>query len=66
MGKKKGGTPSKRPTPFAPIKTRCYGPYIQDSTGAKRELILDQDQCAGSGTNRTSKAMGRGVVKLYN
>ena len=66
MGKKKGGTPSKRPTPFAPIKTRCYGPYIQDSTGTKRELILDQDQCTGCGTDGTSGAMGRGVAELYN
>ena len=44
----------------------CYGPYIQGSTGTKRELVLDQDQCAGCGTDGTSGAIGRGVAKLYN
>ena len=36
----------------------CYGPYISDGTSTKRELVLDQDQCAGSGTDGTSGAMG--------
>ena len=36
----------------------CYRPYIQGSTGIKRELILDQDQCAEYKTNGTSRAMG--------
>ena len=44
----------------------CYGPYILGSTGIKRELVLDQDQCAGSGTDGTSGAMGRGVAKSHN
>ena len=44
----------------------CYGPYIQGSTGTKRELVLDQDQCAENGTNRTSETMGQGVAKLHN
>ena len=45
---------------------RCYGPYIQDSIGTKRELVLDQDQCAENRTNRTSKAIGRGVAESHN
>ena len=44
----------------------CYGPYKQDSTSAKERLVLGQDQCAGYGTDRTSKAIGQGVAKLYN
>ena len=48
------------------ILFNCYGPYIQDSTGIKKELVLDQDQCLGSRTNGTSGAMGRGVAELYN
>ena len=44
----------------------CYGPYIQGSTGIKRELVLDQDQYTGYKTNGTSGAIGWGVVELYN
>ena len=38
-------------------KIECYRPYKQDSTGTKRELVLDQDQCAKCGTDRTSRAI---------
>ena len=44
----------------------CYGPYIQGSTSTKGELVLDQNQCAESGTDGTSGAMGQGVAKSYN
>ena len=44
----------------------CYGPHIQGSTGTKRELVLDQDQCARSGTNGTSRTMGQGVAESHN
>ena len=36
------------------IELACYGPYIQDSTGIKRELVLDQNQYMGRGTDGTS------------
>ena len=44
----------------------CYGLYIQDSTGTKRELVLDQDQCAEYRTDKTSGAIGRGVAELHD
>ena len=47
-------------------KIECYRPYKQDSTGTKRELVLDQDQCAKRGTNGTSGAMGRGVAESHD
>ena len=45
---------------FNPLKKSiaiCYGPYIQDSTGTKKELVLDQNQCTGHRTDGTSKAI---------
>ena len=47
-------------------KIECYRPYKQDSTGTKRELVLDQNQCAGRRTNGTSGAIGRGVAESHN
>ena len=45
---------------------KCYGPYKQDSTDSQKGLRLTQDQYARGGTNKTSKAIGRGVAELYN
>ena len=44
----------------------CYGPYKRDSTDSQKGLRPTQDQYARGGTNRTSRAMGRGVAELYN
>ena len=44
----------------------CYGPYKQDLTSTKRRLVLVKDQCAGRGTDRTSKTIGQGVAESHN
>ena len=44
----------------------CYGPYKQDLTSTKRGLVLVKNQCAGRGTDGTSRAMGRGVAESHN
>ena len=46
------------------LPTFCYGPYKQDSTSTKGGLVLDQDQCAGCGTDGTSGAIGQGVSRV--
>ena len=44
----------------------CYGPYKQDITSTKKGLVLDQNQCAGRRTDRTSKTIERGVAESHN
>ena len=44
--------------------SKCYGLYKQDSTGTKRGLVLGQNQYIECGTNRTNKAIGRGVSQI--
>ena len=44
----------------------CYGPYIPDSTSTQGGLGKIDSQCTECRTDGTSKAIGRGIVKLYN
>ena len=44
----------------------CYGPYKQDLTSTKRRLVLVKDQCAGRGTDGTSKTIRRGVAESHD
>ena len=39
---------------------------MQGSTSIKRELVLDQNQCARCGTDGTSGAIGQGVAESHN
>ena len=48
------------------VSTKCYGPYIQDSTSTKKGLILDKSQYAKYRTNGTSGAIRQGVAKSHN